>query len=180
MSEERFKAPSRSGNVSRRTSQTNFSHIYVRSLEESTPVSIALARAEVSRREGSHRLPSVEPRRKTSMYGTAGSIWIKTRLSDAGSNDALSHYDDGQEFSSNLDYSATSSPIDWIRSPVSHYKGGLPRRRSLSQPPPVGSPGKAWGRFDTIAEILNRPQVSQQTSEGRNFTSCFTRKLYYT
>jgi hypothetical protein len=159
-SQDRFKYLPRSGNVSRRTSQTNFSHIYVRSLEESTPVSIALARAEASRREGSHRLPSVVPIRKTSMYGTAGSIWIKSRLSNAGSNDDLSHYED-QDFGSNPDYGTESSPIDWIRSPVSHYKGELPRRRSLSQPPPVGSPGKAWGRFDTIAEILNRPQVSQ-------------------
>ncbi len=151
---------SRSGNMSRRTSQTIFSHIYVRSLEESTPVSIALARAEVARREGPHRLPSVDINRKTSMYGTAGSIWIKSRLSDAGSMGESSQFGGGKDFGSSLDYSSTSSPIDWTRSPMSQYKGELPRRRSLSQPPPVGSPGKAWGRFDTIAEILNRPQVA--------------------
>ncbi len=172
MSDDGFKAHSRSENASRRTSQTNFSHIYVRSLEESTPVSLALARAEVHRREGSHGLPSVIPNRKPSMHGTAGSIWIKSRLSDAGSNDTFSQYDDVQESGSSLDYSTASSPIDWIRSPVSHFKGGLPRRRSLSQPPPVGSPGKAWGRFDTIAEILNRPQVSQRT-HAKDITRLF-------
>ena len=163
MSEASFKgrkrsdvSVSRSVNVSRRTSQTNFSHIYVRSLEESTPVSIALARDEAERRERTRVLPFVNAGRKSSMFGTAGTIWIKSRLSNASSIDTF----DSVDYGDHSNVSIPSSPVDWIQSPASQYRGGLPRRRSLSQPPPIGSPGKAWGRFDTVAEILQRPQVS--------------------
>ena len=152
----RFKRHSRSGQISRRTSQTNFSHVYVRSLEESTPVSLALARAEADRIEKNRILPFVSSSRKSSMFGTAGGIWIKSRLSNNLSNDS---FDDLTDYHDQAEYIPSSSPIDWVQSPDSQYRGALPRRRSLSQPPPVGSPGKAWGRFDTVAEILQRPQV---------------------
>eukprot|EP00286_Rhodomonas_abbreviata_P021511 CAMPEP_0181296096 /NCGR_PEP_ID=MMETSP1101-20121128/4510_1 /TAXON_ID=46948 /ORGANISM="Rhodomonas abbreviata, Strain Caron Lab Isolate" /LENGTH=400 /DNA_ID=CAMNT_0023400915 /DNA_START=218 /DNA_END=1420 /DNA_ORIENTATION=+ len=43
------------------------------------------------------------------------------------------------------------SPTDW--------QGGRGvRRRSSIEPPPIGSPSATWGKYETFAEVLSRPQ----------------------